>query len=59
MTEHSFPTKLLHVVVITLIALYVVFAQKNNTVESVVRPNKPITPPLPFRKDHSSDQIQS
>ncbi len=59
MTEHSFAAKLFHIAMIILITIYVVFVQKNNTVESVVRPNKLITPPLPFRKDHSSGHIQS
>ncbi len=46
MTEYSFPTKLLHVVVILLIAVYVVFVQKSqSTVESVVRPDKTVHAP--------------
>ncbi len=41
MTEHSFASKLFHIVVILLVTVYVVFVQKSqSTVESVVRPIK-------------------
>ncbi len=46
MTEHSFPTKLLHVVVILLIAVYVVFVKKSRSVvESVPKPAKTLHAP--------------
>ncbi len=46
MTEHSLASKLFHVVVITLIAVYVVFVQKNqDTVESVSKSAKPLHAP--------------
>ncbi len=42
MTERSFPTKLLHVAVIAMIAIYVVFVQKNRSVvESASQTTKP------------------
>ncbi len=41
MTEYTFYSKLFHVVVITLIAVYVVFVEKNRrVVESVSMPVK-------------------
>ncbi len=56
MTEHSFASKLFHVIVITLIAIYVVFVQKSqSTVESVVCPDKTDHAPSTYsRKDRLS-----
>ncbi len=46
MTEHSLAVKLFQVIVITLIAMYVVFVEKNRSVvESVYQPDEVVHAP--------------